>query len=259
MGKETNSSSVRLDISWRTILKVLLAVLLVFVAIKLWPLFKLLIVSVLLAVPLYRLVLWLCDKGWPRWSGLLVASLGLVVLVAGLAALVGPLVFSQASKLGKNLPNLKQQIVAHVPPGALRNAVQQAANYGSTAAIQGMSQNAIAAVKVTLGGILDVVLIIALTIYMMIDGARALRWLVAFFPREHRQRVSRGLDKIGGRIVAYIVGQSIVSGLFAGYVLLVLSILRVPMALLLAVIAGFLDVVPVLGISISLLLGRSSL
>jgi predicted PurR-regulated permease PerM len=43
--------------------------------------------------------------------------------------------------------------------------------------------------------------------------------------------------------------------LFASYVLIVLSILHVPMALLLAVVAGILDVAPVIGISITLVLG----
>jgi predicted PurR-regulated permease PerM len=66
---------VRIEIGWKTIIKVLSGVLLTFVAIKLWPFCKLLIVSILLAVPLYRLALWICHKGWPRWAGLLVASL----------------------------------------------------------------------------------------------------------------------------------------------------------------------------------------
>src|SRR5205807_2081218 len=99
-----------IEIAWKTIIKVLLAVLLAYVAVKLWPLCELLIVSLLLAVPLYRMVLWACHKGWPRWAGLLVASLALVVVVVGFAALVGPMVFNQASNLGKNLPELKQQL-----------------------------------------------------------------------------------------------------------------------------------------------------
>lgn len=255
MQKESPSSKVRLEIGWNTILKVLLALLLVFVAIKLWPLFKLLVVSILLAVPLYRLVLWVCRRGWPRWTGVLLASLALLLAVVGFAALVGPLAVKQASNLGKNLPKLKDQLVTHVPAGPLRNTLNQALSVARTDALQRSSQKALTAAKATLSGLLAVVLVIALTIYLIIDGPRALQWLLAYFPREHRPRVAKGLDKIGGRIVAYIIGQSIVSGLFAAYVLAVLSILHVPMALLLALLAGILDVVPVLGISISLLLG----
>ncbi len=255
MDKESTPLSVKVEIAWKTILKVLLGILLAFLLIKLWPLFKLLIVAILLSVPLYRLVVWACRRGWPRWSGLLLGSLLLVSAVVGLVALAGPIAFRQAADLGKNLPKLKEQLIAHVPAGPLRNSVQQGANYATSAAVQRSSREMLAAAKATLGGLLEAVLVIALTVYLMVDGPRALSWLIAFFPREQRARVSAGLEKVGGRVVAYVVGQSIVSALFAGYVLMVLSVLRVPTAMLLALLAGVLDVVPVIGISVSLILG----
>jgi predicted PurR-regulated permease PerM len=249
------SSPVRIEIAWKTIFKVLAGVLVAFVAIRLWPLCKLLIVSVLLAVPLYRLALWTWRKGWPRWAGLLLASLTLVFAVLGLAALLGPVVINQAANLGTNLPNLKQQLVARVPAGPWRHAVEQIASFGSNDDLRRISEQAFTAAKTTVGAALDLVVVIALAIYLMIDGPRALQWLIAYFPQGQRHRVSKGLEKIGDRVVAYIVGQSIVSGLFAASTLLVLSLLHVPMALLLAVLAGVLDIVPVVGMSIALVLG----
>lgn len=254
MENGTSGSTMRIEIAWKTIIKVLLAILLAYVAVKLWPLCELVIVSLLLAVPLHRLVHWVCLKGWPRWTGLLVTSLALVVAVVGFAALVGPMVLNQASNLGKDLPKLKQQLESHLP-ATLKTPIEQATSTGSNADLQRLGQKALAVIKGALGGVLDLVLVVAITIYLMADGPRAYQWLIAFFPRAQRPRVSKGLEKIGNRVVDYIIGQSIVSGLFAGYVLAVLSILQVPMALLLAVIAGVLDVVPVLGISISLALG----
>ena len=88
-------------------------------------------------------------------------------------------------------------------------------------------------------------------------GPRALQWLIAYFPRNQHARIAEGLEKIGDRMVGFIIGQSIISGLAATYVLIVMSVLGVPMALLLAIITGILDVVPILGISISLLLGAA--
>jgi len=72
---------------------------------------------------------------------------------------------------------------------------------------------------------------------------------------EHRHRVTQGLEEVARRVVAYVVGQAIVSGLFAGYTFLILSLLRVPLALALGLLAGVLDIVPVAGISISMVLG----
>lgn len=247
--------TVHFEVSWKTIIKVLSGILLAFIAVKLWPLFKLLIIATLLAVPLYRLVLWTGRKGWPRWAGLLLASLALVFAVLGLAALVGPMAYSQAANLGKNLPQLQQQLINHLPAGPLRNAIERAASFGDAESIQRVSRQALTAVATAVSALLDLVLVIALTIYLMVDGPRALQWLIAFFPREQHQRISQGLEKIGDRVVGFIVGQSAICGLFSVYTLIVLSILHVPMALLLAVIAGVLDVVPVLGIAISVILG----
>src|SRR3954454_11577348 len=100
MEEGSKSSRFRVEISWKTIIKVLLGVLLAYVAVKLWPLFKLLTVAILLAVPLHRIVSWVCGKGWPRWAGLLLASATLVVAVVGLFGLLGPMAFRQASAMG---------------------------------------------------------------------------------------------------------------------------------------------------------------
>jgi predicted PurR-regulated permease PerM len=248
--EKEGKSSLPIEIAWKTIFKVLLGILLAFLAIKLWPLCELLIVSILLAVPLYRLVRWAGRKGWPHWASLLLAMTALVLGIVAVAAVAGPLALRQATTLQQNLPKLVDQVIQHLPPGPVRNAVERAARNPSAENIPEISRKIFDAAKFTLGGLFDGVLVLALAIYLIVDGPRALEWLIAFFPRERRARVARGLDMIGDRVVAYIIGQSIVSGCFATFTFIVLSMLDVPMALLLALLAGVLDVVPVLGISI---------
>jgi predicted PurR-regulated permease PerM len=255
MDHSPNSQRMCIEVSWKTIFKVLSGILLAVVAIKLWPLLKLLVVAILLAVPLYRLVGWVCRKGWPRWAAILVSMLTLVVAVLSLPALIAPIAINQASDLGKNLPRLQQQLAAKMPPGALRNLIDHAGNLEKDETLQRFSHQALSTIRTTMDALLSLVLITALTVYLIADGPRALQWLITFFPQEQHQRVAKGLDKIGDRVVAFIVGQSIISGLFATYTFVVLWLLHVPMAVLLALLAGMLDVLPVVGISISLLLG----
>jgi predicted PurR-regulated permease PerM len=59
-------------------------------------------------------------------------------------------------------------------------------------------------------------------------------------------------------MVSYVIGQSIVSGLFATFAGIVLSLFHVPVALLLAILAGALDVIPVIGITVSLILAGTA-
>ena len=249
MEEGSKSSGLRVEISWKTIIKVLLGVLLAYVAIKLWPLFKLLAVAILLAVALYRIVSWVCSKGWPRWVGLLLASATLVVAVVGLFGLIGPMAIRQAVTLGKELPKLSEQVASRLPrSGPLHDLLQKAVNSGTGADSSRLLAKGLTAAETTLGGLFDLALVMVLAIYLMADGPRALRWLIAFFPRERRPRVAEGLEEIGGRIKAYVTGQFIVSLLFAGYVFVLLSILHVPLAVLLAALAGIFDILPMIGI-----------
>jgi len=247
------SSGFRIEITWKTILKVLLGVLLAYVSVKLWPLFKLLVIAILLAVPLHRIVSWICAKGWPQWVGLLLASAILVGAIAGLFGVVGPMAYRQASAVGKDIPKLKEQVLAQLPrSGPLNDTLQKTTNFGTGGDSQRLLEKGLDAAKTTVEGLFDLALVIVLAIYFTADGKRALQWLVAFFPAEQRDRVSVGLEEIGARMVAYVTGQSITSLLFAGYVFVFLSILHVPMALLLAVMAGIFDVLPMIGIFLAL-------
>jgi predicted PurR-regulated permease PerM len=254
MENETKSPGLRVEITWKTIFKVLLGALLAYVAVKLWPLLQLLTVAILIAVPLYRIVSWVCERGWPRWVGLSLASITLIVAVAGFFGLLGPVLFHQAANLGRDLPKLKEQVAAHLPQsGPLHDAIEKATSAGATSGSQRLLEKGLSAVETTLGGIVALGLVIVFAIYLTADGPRALRWLIAFFPAEQRVRVSQGLAEIGDRIVAYTAGQFITSALCTGYVFVLLSILHVPMALLLGVVAGVFDIVPTIGFFLSVL------
>jgi predicted PurR-regulated permease PerM len=53
-------------------------------------------------------------------------------------------------------------------------------------------------------------------------------------------------------MVAYVTGQFIVSALFATYSSILLTILHVPMSILLGVLAGMVDILPIIGILIAM-------
>ncbi len=254
MENETKLTGLRVEITWKTIFKVLLGALLGYVAVKLWPLLQLLTVAILIAVAFYRIVSRVCNRGWPRWAGLLLANATLIAAVAGFLGLLGPMLYQQAANLGRDLPKLKEQVVSHLPrSGPVHDAIQKATNPGAISGSQRLLEKGLDAAKTTLGGLVAFGLSIAFAIYLMADGPRALRWVIAFFPAEQRDRVSQGLAEIGDRIVAYTVGQFITSALCTGYVFLLLSILHVPMALLLGVVAGVFDIVPTIGFFLSVI------
>lgn len=86
---------VRLEISACTIARIVVALVLVWAALKLWPEFVYILVSVLLAVSLYPAVAWLQGKGLPRALSITIApriygkQLRLSTLAVLLALVVG--------------------------------------------------------------------------------------------------------------------------------------------------------------------------
>src|SRR5204863_2136217 len=82
-------------------------------------------------------------------------------------------------------------------------------------------------------------------------GRRTWEWLVAYAPRRNRGRVQETADAAYVAVLHYVVGNVATSIFAAVTVLVALSVLHVPAALLLAVLAGVCDFVPVLGFIVS--------
>jgi predicted PurR-regulated permease PerM len=90
-----------------------------------------------------------------------------------------------------------------------------------------------------------------LTIYLLIEGRQTYAWLIAFVPRRHRPKVERTAAESHDVIWAYVVGNGITSIIAFAATLLALWFLEVPAALLLALMAGLSDLVPVIGFIVS--------
>ncbi len=251
---------VQLEITWKSVMRVLVGVLLAYVAVLLWPIARMLVLAILIAVALSPLVRWARRRGWPRWAGVLLASATLVALVIGCCAIIGPVVFRQAASLSQNLPKVTQQVLDQIPASnSLRQTLENGMNSGTVADSRLVLQRALSLVETTAGMLFRFTVVIVLAIYLLADGPRAVNWLIVFFPVQERKRISQGLSQIAELTHAYVTGQFLVSTFCGTYLFLVLMLLGVPKALLLGVIAGICDVVPIIGfcvaVSLAMLMG----
>jgi predicted PurR-regulated permease PerM len=102
-----------------------------------------------------------------------------------------------------------------------------------------------------LWGIGAFVVVLVVAVYLLVDGRRTYAWLAAFAPAEHRDRVDETAARALDVIASYIRGNLITSGLCAVVTWIVLGALGVPASLLLAVLAGVLNLLPVVGLLLS--------
>jgi predicted PurR-regulated permease PerM len=91
-----------------------------------------------------------------------------------------------------------------------------------------------------------------LAFYMMIDRTRLRGALFAVVPRSHHIRLSRILLNLETIVGGYIRGQALTCALMGGFILVLLLACGVPNALALAVFGGVMDLLPYIGIFLTM-------
>jgi predicted PurR-regulated permease PerM len=249
---ESQQRTLRIEITWGSIFRVFLAIVIVGILVTLWPMIELLILAILVAAALYPIIRWVEARNLPRWIGLVTASALLLATSIGFFAFLGPMLLKQSGAAIENVPQLKEELLYHLPAhGPINQMANEALN--TVAGAKPLVSKALDLGKTALIGVVDFGLILIMAIYLLADGPRLLRWIVVFFPARHRPKISEAITEMSGLIVAYIIGQFITSALAGIYVFVMLSLLHVPNALLLGVVAAVFDILPIIGFFLAVL------
>lgn len=232
-----------IDISALSIARVIGAIVGVWLWLHLWHLLMLVVVALVVAIGLEPLVEWLQARRVPRG----VAATGLVLLMTLLAvgffAIAGSSLLAQARDLGGRVQEVRESLTQRIPAFA-KGALHQGDSPINTQALAGY---ALDAGKLAVDGVIVAVLALILTIYLLIEGRQTYLWLLAYAPPAYRDRVHVTAMEAREKIHGYVVGNVATSIFATATVFIALTLLHVPAALLLAILAGLFDFVPVLG------------
>jgi predicted PurR-regulated permease PerM len=225
---------------------VALALALIWCLLQLTQTVVVLIVGLLLAVTLSPAVLWLQGHRWPRGLAAGVVCLALVAVLVGSLWFAWSAAVEQSGQVVKSFQEVATKVAPHLPP-SLRDSLT--ASTGRTWSTLGSYALGLARSASTAGTIL--LLSIVLTFYFLLDGERVRDWLLAFAPQRHRARARRTVEEGQEVLMAYVVGNTITSVIAAISTFIALSLMGVPAALFLALLAGLLNFIPVVGLIIS--------
>jgi predicted PurR-regulated permease PerM len=195
-----------------------------------------------LAVALEPLVQWLQARGLKRWMSATLLTVVVLTLTVGFVWMTWSSLVEQSQLVGKRFGELYGNLERHLPERWQRAADE---NSGQTLSAVGpylvsLANSAFSALTIILLGFV-------LTFYLLIDGQRVFEWFLAFVPLRFRPRMERTLSEGRGVLSAYMVGQFITSGIAAVTTFVALTLMGVPAALFLALLAGLSDFVPVVG------------
>ncbi|HEY9765747.1 MAG TPA: AI-2E family transporter [Chroococcales cyanobacterium] len=90
--------------------------------------------------------------------------------------------------------------------------------------------------------------ILVTTFFLLNDGAKLKEGLIRLSPPRYRMRLANLFEPVANQLGAYVRGQLTVISFLVTYLAIALSIARVPFSLVLALIAGLLDIIPMVGI-----------
>jgi len=234
-----------IDISVASIARVLAAIVFVWLWLRLWRLLMLVVVAIVVAVALEPAVAWLQRRRVPRGVAASGVVAALTIVVVAFFWITGSSLAAQARDLGGHLQEFRQAIVERLPP-FISEALRKTNTTGGidTETVAGYAVNA---GRVLVAAVVVGALALILTVYLLIEGRQTYTWLLAYAPPRYRDRVHVTVMEARAKILHYAIGN-VATSIFATIVVFVaLTLLHVPGALLLAVLAGVFDFVPVVG------------
>ncbi len=215
-------------------------------------------IAALLAYALTPLVVVL-RRFMPRWAAVTIVYIGLLAVLAGVSSMVITSLIQQISgvagqvstALSPSHPGGRAPLFeALLKLGLTSDQITSARDYATTELASAAGQAA-PIVAGAIAAVFDVLLVVVLSIYLLIDGQRVVTWLRNGMPLSQRSRgllVIETVERVAG---GYIRGQMVMCSSIGLMVGLGMWALGVPFAALLGVFAFFLEFIPFIGPPIS--------
>ncbi|MEO8256144.1 MAG: AI-2E family transporter [Acidobacteriota bacterium] len=233
--------ALSIDISFATFLRALAAVALAWIWWQLWQWLLIFVLAVFLAIALDPAVQWLERRGLARRYGGPLIVLAIVLALAGFLGLSGASLVQEGKDFGQRLGGFRDSVATRIPPG-----VREA---GSS--LVPSSESLIGLGAWLVDGLAGFGVALVVTVYLLLDGRRTYQWLVAFVPAAARPRAHETAACASRVIASYVRGNLFTSLLSAVFTWIALAAMHVPAALVLALLAGMFDLVPVIGLFLS--------
>lgn len=202
----------------------------------------------------------------PRGLAVSLVYLGLVVVMVVIGIFLIPMTVTQLSQLGAKLP----EYIAQAPDWieTLQEKLSRLDIYVDLTSIYrpeemarraetvgaAIIQNALVLVTQVASGVANVLIIIVLSFYMMLDGKRVTKQALALIPAKFHDELSVAAESIERTFGGFIRSQLLMALLYAAFVTLAMTIARLRFAVAIGSLAGLVMFIPVIGAPIAMVM-----
>lgn len=274
-----DDKSININITPGSIFKGICIVLLIWFLFFIKDVVLVVLTAVVIASGLELLISWFAKYKISRLPAAIISYVGMAGIFTGLMFFFVPPVLDEATSLLTELPKYletttlwnplnishenisnSQKVVETLSVGVnsaeqlVSGATSKSTNFGVgdlITSIQDISSNVsngfIKLVSFIFGGLLSFILIIVLSFYLLVQEDGVANFLKLITPVKHEKYIIDLWKRSQRKIGQWMQGQVLLGVIVAVLLYLGLMILGVKNALLLAVIAGFMEIIPVFG------------
>ena len=244
---------IRVEIAPWTIFSLVLVIAGLWIFTRLLPVVLVLVGALMIVGTLGPAVEWLEQRGVSRGVGIAIVFAVLFVSTVLIFALTIPELVNQVRSLIGMEPALRERLAVWFARSPLTaNLADTMRNVQYDALIKSSAASVLTFFTLVVESVAYGVGAIFLALYMMLDRDRLRGALFAVVPRTHHIRLSRILVNLNTIVGGYIRGQMITCAMMAVFMLVLLTACGIPNALVIAVFGGLADVLPYIGIFITM-------
>ena len=237
---------------------------LVFVAFSFWLLYRfnqvvfILFIAIVMGTVIRPVVAWLHRRGLPRIAGVILVYLLLLALLIGFVLLLFPLIVEQGTTIAAAVPgyyqSLREWMVNYPNQLIVRLSEFLPATLPGLEPIQQTGQQMLASAGQALGYVASAAKVIfmatailLLAFHWTLDGPRTIQSLLLLVPKDQRESISELISAMETKVGFYIAGQGVLCLVIGIMALVAYLLIGLPNALVLALVAGVLEAVPMVG------------
>jgi len=249
---DPESQRVMLDIRPAVFAKIFFFLLLLVAVYFLRQIIGLIFASLVLALAFDPWVDWLQKHKIPRTLGILIIYFVLFIVFSLSIVLLIPPIIQQASDIAANFPDYYDRAIGVINalnlPADLNLKEQLAAQIGKLSSLAaGAASGLFGTILSFFGGVFSFLLILILTLYFIIAEAGIKGFIRSITPVQHQVYIIDLIERMQRQLGLWLQGQIILSAVIFILTFVGLLIIGVKNALLLAFLAGVLEIIPLLG------------
>ena len=251
-----DSKKIVFDVSTLALLKVLVAITVVFFLFFIRDIILIVFVALILASAFDPWVDWMQKHKIPRGLGILFIYFVVVIILISAISLIIPPIANEVKELSKDFPNYWN---------SLMGSVNQFRDYSDTQGWSGQIQQSLDSIQSNIpnigtaaggvfntvfsffGGIFSFFIVAVLTFYLTVEEHAMKRVLRSLVSVKYQPYVTHLMNRIQEKIGRWLRGQLVLSLIIFIISWFGLTILGVKYALVLALFAGVMELVPYLG------------